>query len=91
MHPSIPEVRQNVPPIPQQKRYANDELRSSAAAEAARRPFGVPGSGAEMWMLRGLLFVAAAAICRSLQPGGLSRVTAGLLGLFFAALVLGVE
>jgi len=42
-------------------------------------------------MLRGLLFVAAAAICRGLQPGGLSRVTAGLLGLFFAALVLGVE
>jgi len=91
MHPSIPEVRQNVPPIPQQKRYANGELRSAATAEAARGPFGVPGSGAEMWMLRGLLFVAAAAICRGLQPGGLSRVTAGLLGLFFAALVLGVE
>src|SRR5271170_5476495 len=91
MHPSIPEVRQNVSPIPQRKRYANGELRSAATAEAARGPFGVPGSGAEMWMLRGLLFVAAAAICRGLQPGGLSRVTAGLLGLFFAALVLGVE
>lgn len=91
MHPSIPEVRQNVPPIPRQRRYANGELRSSGTAEAARVPLGVPGSGAEMWMLRGLLFVAAAAICRGLQPGGLSRVAAGLLGLFFAALVLGVE
>lgn len=76
MRPSVPERGRSSPPVPQQVRYAKGPLRSV--------------SGAEVWAARGLLAAVTAAVCYALQPWGLARVPAALVGLLFAALVLGI-
>ena len=81
MSPSLSERRRSTQSAAQQDRAAIEDLHSPS-----RRP-----SGGELWAIRCLLLIAAAAVCYGLKPFGLPRVPAALAGFFFAALVLVVE
>src|SRR5271155_5459354 len=77
MSPSIPERRHSGSSAPQQGHSVNEEIRSPR--------------GGEIWLVRCLLVVAAAAVCYGLQPFGLPKAPAAVAGFFFALLILGVE
>src|SRR5271154_3381703 len=77
MSPSLPERRHSASSAPQQDHSVNDGMRSPR--------------GGEIWVVRCLLVVAAAAVCYGLQPFGLQKAPAAVAGFFFALLILGVE
>src|SRR5271167_4830503 len=81
MSPSLSERRRSTQSAAQQDRAAIEDLHSPS-----RRP-----SGGELWAIRCLLLIAAAAVCYGLRPFELPRGPAALAGFFFAALVLVVE
>jgi len=77
MSPSISERRHSTSSAPRQSHFVNEKTRSPR--------------GGEIWAVRCLLVLAAAAVCYGLQPFGLQRVPAVVAGFFFALLILGVE
>src|SRR5271155_4213730 len=72
-------------------RNADSELLRAAQLPLPTEPHGQSASVAVFWVLRALLLAWTTAICYGFQPFGLPRVSAGLLGFLFAALILAVE